>query len=137
MIRLVGILIGLGFTFVVLLAFVTGAYTAATEDVAETAEHAFHLEENSPEGGFAFDGPLGTWDVAQLQRVHGAVQQGPQVRCRGLAGEEERRRLEERDGVQHAAAAGSRHPPSARDLGRPSWGSVARASGAPLWAFVD
>ena len=68
MIRLVGILIGLGFTFVVLLAFVTGAYTAATEDVAETAEHAFHLEEDSPEGGFAFDGPMGTWDVAQLQR---------------------------------------------------------------------
>jgi len=68
MIRLVGILIGLGFTFVVLLAFVTGAYTAATEDVAETAEHAFHEEAHGPEAGYSFDGPFGHWDLAQLQR---------------------------------------------------------------------
>ena len=68
MIRLVGILIGLGFTFVVLLAFVTGAYTAATEDVAATAEKTFHEESHAPDGGFAFDGPFGTWDLAQLQR---------------------------------------------------------------------
>ncbi|MFB0611794.1 cytochrome c1 [Aurantiacibacter poecillastricola] len=68
MIRLVGILIGLGFTFVVLLAFVTGAYTWATEDVAETPEHAFHEAAHSPDGGFAFDGPFGTWNVSQLQR---------------------------------------------------------------------
>ncbi len=68
MIRLVGILIGLGFTFVVLLAFVTGAYTAATEEVAETAEHAFHEEAHGPEAGYSFDGPFGKWDLAQLQR---------------------------------------------------------------------
>ncbi len=68
MIRLVGILIGLGFTFVVLLAFVTGAYTAATEEVAETAEHAFHEESHGPEAGYSFDGPFGTWNLAQLQR---------------------------------------------------------------------
>jgi len=68
MIRLVGILIGLGFTFVVLLAFVTGAYTWSTEEVAETAEHAFHETAHGPEAGYSFDGPFGTWDLAQLQR---------------------------------------------------------------------
>lgn len=68
MIRLVGILIGLGFTFVVLLAFVTGAYTAATEDVAPTAEYVFHEESHGPEAGYSFDGPFGKWDLAQLQR---------------------------------------------------------------------
>ncbi|WP_338242213.1 cytochrome c1 [Aurantiacibacter hainanensis] len=68
MIRLVGILIGLGFTFVVLLAFVTGAYTAATEEVTETAEYVFHEDAVEPEGGFAFEGAFGTWNYAQLQR---------------------------------------------------------------------
>ena len=68
MIRLVGILIGLGFTFVVLLAFVTGAYTWSTEEVAETAEYVFHEDAHGPEAGYSFDGPFGTWDLAQLQR---------------------------------------------------------------------
>ncbi len=68
MIRLVGILIGLGFTFVVLLAFVTGAYTWSTEEVAETAESVFHETAHGPEAGYSFDGPFGTWDLAQLQR---------------------------------------------------------------------
>jgi ubiquinol-cytochrome c reductase cytochrome c1 subunit len=68
MIRLVGILIGLGFTFVVLLAFVTGAYTWSTEEVAETAESVFHEEAHGPEAGYSFDGPFGNWDYAQLQR---------------------------------------------------------------------
>lgn len=68
MIRLVGILIGLGFTFVVLLAFGNGAYTAATEEVAETAENVFHEEAHGPDGGFSFEGPFGKWDLAQLQR---------------------------------------------------------------------
>lgn len=68
MIRLFGILIGLGFTFVVLLAFVTGAYTVATEGLGEeTAEHAFYLEPNH-ETHFAFEGAFGHWDLAQLQR---------------------------------------------------------------------
>ncbi len=68
MIRLVGILIGLGFAFVVLLSFVTGAYTAATEEVAETAEYAFHEESHGPADGYSFDGAFGTWNYAQLQR---------------------------------------------------------------------
>lgn len=67
MIRLVGILVGLGFALVVLLAFVTGAYTAATEGLGEeTAEHAFHLDPR--EAHFQHEGPFGTWDIAQLQR---------------------------------------------------------------------
>ena len=67
MIRLFGILIGLGFTAAVVWAFGWGAYTAATEGLGEeTAEHAFH--EHPKEVRFASDGPFGKWDVQQLQR---------------------------------------------------------------------
>ena len=68
MIRLIAIATGLVFTFVVLLAFVTGAYTAATEDAEESAEYVFHEEAIAPAGGWQFDGAFGTWDVGQLQR---------------------------------------------------------------------
>ena len=68
MIRLVGILVGLGFTLVVLVSFAVGAYTAATEDAEPYAEHEFHLDPRAPEGGFAFEGPFGKWDVVKLQR---------------------------------------------------------------------
>ena len=66
MIRLAGIVVGLGFTFVVLLAFVTGFYTWATEETAPTAEHEFHLDPRHAD--FQHDGVFGTWDLAQLQR---------------------------------------------------------------------
>lgn len=68
MIRPIAILVGLGFTIVVLLSFVTGAYTWATEEAQHTPEHEFHLAPEGPQGGFAHDGAFGTWDVAQLQR---------------------------------------------------------------------
>ena len=68
MIRLIGALVGLGFTFVVLFGFVNGAYSAMTEDVPETVEHAFYEKPKGPEGGFTFEGPLGKWDLAQVQR---------------------------------------------------------------------
>ena len=74
MIRLVGILVGLGFTFVVLLALAFGigpAFSTLAANgsfVEPTAEHEFHAEAHGPEGGFSFEGPLGKWDVAQLQR---------------------------------------------------------------------
>ncbi|USA39074.1 cytochrome c1 [Pelagerythrobacter marinus] len=68
MIRPIAILVGLGFSIVVLLAFVTGAYTWATEETQPSAEYEFYLAPHGPEGGFQHDGPLGTWDVAQLQR---------------------------------------------------------------------
>lgn len=66
MTRLIGILVGLGFTFVVLLAFVIGAFTWATEEVAETAEHAFH--EPAKPLKLASNGPFGKFDRQQLQR---------------------------------------------------------------------
>lgn len=74
MIRLIAILVGLGFSGVVLLAFLFGigpAFSVLGEHgkfVAPTAEHEFHEEAHGPEGGFSFDGPLGNWDYAQLQR---------------------------------------------------------------------
>ena len=68
MIRLVGILVGLAFAFMALLAFGTGAYTAATEGMGErTAERAFHLVPGE-EVHFAHEGLAGHWDVQQLQR---------------------------------------------------------------------
>ncbi|MFC4257056.1 cytochrome c1 [Altererythrobacter xixiisoli] len=66
MTRLIGILVGLGFTFVVLLAFVMGAFTWATEEVAETAEHAFHKPAEPLK--LASNGPFGKFDRQQLQR---------------------------------------------------------------------
>ena len=74
MIRLVGILIGLGFSFVVLLAFVFGVgpafstYAEYGQFAEPTAESEFHEEAHAPAVGYSFDGPLGTWDYAQLQR---------------------------------------------------------------------
>ena len=66
MIRILGALIGLGFTVVVLWAFGNGAYSAMTEDVAATAEHEFYLSPKDVD--FKHDGAFGTWDIAQVQR---------------------------------------------------------------------
>ena len=62
-IRLVAILVGLGFAIVALYSFAIGAYNAATQ------ESAAHLPYEEPmDIDYSFDGPFGTWDVAQLQR---------------------------------------------------------------------
>ena len=62
-VRLVAILVGLGFAFVALFAFVIGAYNAATE------EPQGHLPYEKPmDIDFSFNGPFGKWDQAQLQR---------------------------------------------------------------------
>ncbi|WP_324829042.1 cytochrome c1 [Qipengyuania zhejiangensis] len=62
-VRLVAILVGLGFAFVALFAFVIGAYNAATE------ESQGHLPYEKPRDfDFAFEGPFGKWDAQQLQR---------------------------------------------------------------------
>jgi ubiquinol-cytochrome c reductase cytochrome c1 subunit len=66
MVRLFAFLIGLFFCGMLMLAFVNGAYVAATEDVAPTAEHEFH--ELPQKVSFASDGPLGKFDRTQLQR---------------------------------------------------------------------
>jgi len=68
MIRIIGILIGLFFTYSVLVAFGTGALTVAGQGyfVEPTAEHEFH----KPPRALALqsDGPFGTFDRRQLQR---------------------------------------------------------------------
>lgn len=62
-VRLVAILVGLGFAVAALWAFVVGAYNAATEEVAP------HLPYEDPKDlSWSFDGPFGKWDHAQLQR---------------------------------------------------------------------
>ena len=66
MIRLIGILIGLGFTAAVVWAFGWGAYTQITEPAEETVEHAYH--EHPRALHLASDGPFGKWDLQQLQR---------------------------------------------------------------------
>jgi ubiquinol-cytochrome c reductase cytochrome c1 subunit len=82
MTRLIGIIVGLGFAFVVLIAFVTGAYTAATEGLGEeTAEHAFH--QHPRELHLASDGPFGKWDAQQLQRGY-QVYKEVCAACHGL-----------------------------------------------------
>lgn len=69
-IRLAGILLGLGFTAVLLLwSLAPGVTTLATEGFPEKPDYYAFQEPNiTPEGGFAFDGPMGKWDVQQLQR---------------------------------------------------------------------
>lgn len=59
-------LIGAGFSFVVLFAFATGAVSYVTEPPAKTAEHEFH--KHPEKFDFSFNGPLGKFDTAQLQR---------------------------------------------------------------------
>lgn len=66
MIRLIGILIGLGFTAAVVWAFGWGAYAQITEPAEETVEHAFH--KHPKDVNFAHDGAFGKWDRQQLQR---------------------------------------------------------------------
>lgn len=68
MIRLIGILIGLGFTVMVLWAFGSGAATAIGQGylVEATAEREFH--EHPREVALATDGPFGRFDRQQLQR---------------------------------------------------------------------
>ncbi|WP_435419249.1 cytochrome c1 [Parerythrobacter aurantius] len=68
MIRLFSIAAGLVFTLVVMTAFAVGAYTFATEEVEHDASYYFYQKPKAPAGGFSFEGPLGKWDQAQLQR---------------------------------------------------------------------
>ena len=68
MIRLFGILIGLGFTAAVVWAFGWGAAAVIGQGylVEPTAEHEFHKDPK--ELALASDGPFGKWDAQQLQR---------------------------------------------------------------------
>ena len=68
--RIISIIVGLGFSVVVLWAFGVGAFTVISEGQLKpaSAEHEFHQHPHGPEGGFSFEGPFGTWDKQQLQR---------------------------------------------------------------------
>ncbi|MAW90281.1 MAG: cytochrome c1 [Altererythrobacter sp.] len=62
-VRLVAILVGLGFAVAVLWGFLVGAYNAATEEAPG------HLPYEHPRDiDYSFNGPFGKWDQAQLQR---------------------------------------------------------------------
>jgi ubiquinol-cytochrome c reductase cytochrome c1 subunit len=67
MVRLIGILIGLGFVLVAGISLATGVIAYVTSEHPESAEHRFHLAPRS-EFTFASDGPLGRFDEQQLQR---------------------------------------------------------------------
>lgn len=69
-IRLGGIIVGLAITAVLVLwSLLPGAYNYAFGPAPEPQpSYAFYEHGEGPEGGFAFDGAFGKWDMAQLQR---------------------------------------------------------------------
>jgi ubiquinol-cytochrome c reductase cytochrome c1 subunit len=69
-IRLGGIIAGLAITAVLVLwSLAPGAYNFAFGPAPEKQpSYAFYEHGHGPEGGFAFDGAFGKWDVAELQR---------------------------------------------------------------------
>lgn len=69
-IRLGGIIVGLAITAILVLwSLVPGLYNLAFGPAPEKqASYAFYEKPHAPEGGFAFAGAFGKWDVAQLQR---------------------------------------------------------------------
>jgi ubiquinol-cytochrome c reductase cytochrome c1 subunit len=66
MVRLLGILIGLGFVIVAGWSLGWGVAAYIKNPPRETVEHRFHVEPRDI--AFSFDGPFGTYDRAQLQR---------------------------------------------------------------------
>ncbi len=66
MTRILGILVGLFFCFALSVSLIKGAYTAATDPTAPTAESVFH--EHPRELALASDGITGRFDKRQLQR---------------------------------------------------------------------
>jgi ubiquinol-cytochrome c reductase cytochrome c1 subunit len=66
MVRLIAILVGLGFVGVAAWSLLWGAIAYVSEPHEETAEHRFHLQPKHV--SFPSDGPLGHFDRQQLQR---------------------------------------------------------------------
>jgi len=66
MVRILGILVGLGFVGVAAWSLLWGVIAYVQEPPHETVEHAFHQHPDSM--SFSFDGPLGSFDRQQLQR---------------------------------------------------------------------
>ena len=84
MIRIIALLIGIGFAVASLWSFGNGAYVVATEGMGEKpAYYAFYEKPKAPEGGFSFSGPLGKFDRQQLQRGY-KVYKEVCAACHGL-----------------------------------------------------
>ena len=66
MVRPLGILAGIGFVAVVLWSFMWGAIAYVSDPPAKTVYQAYHLPPK--EASFSFEGPMGKYDRAQLQR---------------------------------------------------------------------
>jgi ubiquinol-cytochrome c reductase cytochrome c1 subunit len=66
MVRLLGILIGLGFVAVASWSLGWGVYAYVSEPHEQNVERRFHLEPRDV--AYSFDGPFGTYDRRQLQR---------------------------------------------------------------------
>src|SRR4051812_45930229 len=66
MIRVLGILIGLGFVIVSAWSLGNGVYAVITSPAEKSIEHKFHLE--AKDLHLASDGPFGKYDRQQLQR---------------------------------------------------------------------
>lgn len=66
MVRIGGILVGLGFVF----ALVLGIFDTVSNGLTtpKTVEQEFHKHAHAPEGEFSFTGMFGTYDKRQLQR---------------------------------------------------------------------
>ncbi|MBP8671265.1 MAG: cytochrome c1, partial [Sphingobium sp.] len=66
MVRIGAFLVGLFFSGWLLVTFLMGAAAYVSEPPAPTAEQEFH--EHPKQVAFSFNGPLGHYDKAQLQR---------------------------------------------------------------------
>lgn len=66
MVRIGGILVGLGFVFALFLGIIDTFSNGLT--TPKTVEQEFHKHAEAPEGGFSFTGMFGTYDERQLQR---------------------------------------------------------------------
>lgn len=66
MVRLISILVGLGFVGVAAWSLLWGAITYVSTPQVETVEHRFHL--TPKDAAFSFSGPFGKYDRQQLQR---------------------------------------------------------------------
>ena len=66
MVRLISILVGLGFVGVAAWSLLWGAITYVGTTQEETVEHRFHLAPK--DASFSFNGPFGSYDRQQLQR---------------------------------------------------------------------
>ncbi len=68
MVRIFGFLVGVFFAGWLLVSFAVGAYSYVSDPPQETAEHWVEERFPQPHVAWSFNGPLGKYDLAQLQR---------------------------------------------------------------------